>query len=136
MNKPFSCYSRLFFCALHCFCGVVQWLSGRVLDFRPRGIGFEPHRHHCLVFLEQDTFILAQPRKTRPCLTERLLMGRKESNQTKLLYFGDLYNKQYGPRSDCSGYIINVSFLDKFRLLTISKLFACWIIFHDLVVIC
>ena len=23
-----------------------------------------------------------QPRKTRPCLTERLLMGRKESNQT------------------------------------------------------
>ena len=24
------------------------------------------------------------PRKTRPCLTERLLMGRKESNQTKL----------------------------------------------------
>ena len=36
--------------------------------------------------LEQDTFILAyvlvQPRKTRPCLTERLLMGRKESNQT------------------------------------------------------
>ena len=27
--------------------------------------------------------ILVQPRKTRPCLTERLLMGRKESNQTK-----------------------------------------------------
>ena len=25
---------------------------------------------------------LVQPRKTRPCLTERLLMGRKESNQT------------------------------------------------------
>ena len=27
---------------------------------------------------------LVQPRKTRPCLTERLLMGPKESNQTKL----------------------------------------------------
>ena len=27
--------------------------------------------------------VLVQPRKTRPCLTERLLMGRKESNQTK-----------------------------------------------------
>ena len=26
--------------------------------------------------------VLVQPRKTRPCLTERLLMGRKESNKT------------------------------------------------------
>ena len=61
-----------------------QWLSGRVLDWRPRGRGFEPHLRHCDVVLEQDTFslVLVQPRKTRPCLTERLLMGRKESNQT------------------------------------------------------
>ena len=36
-----------------------QLLSGRVLDSRPRGHGFEPHRHHCVVVLEQDTFILA-----------------------------------------------------------------------------
>ena len=36
-----------------------QWLSGRVLDLRPRGRGFEPDRHHCVVVLEQDTFILA-----------------------------------------------------------------------------
>ena len=36
-----------------------QWLSGRVLDSRPRGCGFEPHRRHCVVVLEQDTFILA-----------------------------------------------------------------------------
>ena len=36
-----------------------QWLIGRVLDSRPRGRGFEPHRRHCLVVLEQDTFILA-----------------------------------------------------------------------------
>ena len=28
------------------------------------------------------SLVLVQPRKTRPCLTERLLMGRKESNQT------------------------------------------------------
>ena len=65
-----------------------QWLSGRLLDSRPRGSGFEPHWCHCVVVLEQDTFILAlivlvQPRKTCPCLTERLLMGHKESNQTK-----------------------------------------------------
>ena len=36
-----------------------QWLSGRVLDSRLRGCGFEPHRCHCVVVLEQDTFILA-----------------------------------------------------------------------------
>ena len=36
-----------------------QWLSGRVLDSRPKGSGFEPHQRHCVVVLEQDTFILA-----------------------------------------------------------------------------
>ena len=32
-----------------------QWLSGRVLDSRLRGRRFKPHRHHCVVVLEQDT---------------------------------------------------------------------------------
>ena len=36
-----------------------QWLSGRVHDSRPKGHEFEPHRRHCVVVLEQDTFILA-----------------------------------------------------------------------------
>ena len=36
-----------------------QWLSGRVLDSRPRGRGFEPQQHHCGDVLEQDSFILA-----------------------------------------------------------------------------
>ena len=36
-----------------------QWLSGRVLDSRARGRGFEPHQCHCVVVLEQDTLILA-----------------------------------------------------------------------------
>ena len=36
-----------------------QWLSGRVLDSRPKGRRFEPHRRHCFVALERDTFILA-----------------------------------------------------------------------------
>ena len=31
------------------------------------------------------SLVLVQPRKTRPCLTKILLMGRKESNQAKLL---------------------------------------------------
>ena len=30
-----------------------QWLSGRVLDSRPRDCGFEPHRHHCIVSLSK-----------------------------------------------------------------------------------
>ena len=65
-----------------------QWLSGRVLDSRPKGRGFEPHRRQCVVVLEQHMYpslVLVQPRKTRPCLTERLLMGHKESNQTNQL---------------------------------------------------
>ena len=28
------------------------------------------------------SLVLVQPKKTRPCLTEILLLGRKESNQT------------------------------------------------------
>ena len=28
-----------------------QWLSGRVLDSRPRGCRFKPHRRHCVVSL-------------------------------------------------------------------------------------
>ena len=30
-----------------------QWLSGRVLDSRPRGRGFEHHRRHCVVSLRK-----------------------------------------------------------------------------------
>ena len=62
-----------------------QWLSGRVLDLRPRGHRFEPHQCHCVVSLSKNfnpSLALVQPRKTRPSKTERFLMGRKESNQT------------------------------------------------------
>ena len=64
-----------------------QWLSGRALDSRPKGRGFEPHRRHCVVSLSKNinnpNLVQVQPRKIRPFITERLLMGRKESNQTK-----------------------------------------------------
>ena len=62
-----------------------QWLSGRVLDSRPRGPRFEPHQHHFVVSLSRNinpSLVLVQHRKIRPCITERLLVGRKESNQT------------------------------------------------------
>ena len=77
-----------------------QWLSGRVLDSRPKGRGFEPHRHHCVVSLSKNInpgLELVQPRKTRPFITERLLMGRKESKQT---------NKTSGKITDCLIYCI------------------------------
>ena len=63
-----------------------QWLSGRVLDSRPKGPGFEYHRRHCVVSLSKNinpSLVLVQPRKTCPFIIERLLMGRKESNQIK-----------------------------------------------------
>ena len=62
----------------------VQWLSGRVLDSRPRGRRFEPHQRHCVVSLSKNinpSLVLVQPRKTHLYITERLLMGRKETNQ-------------------------------------------------------
>ena len=60
-----------------------QWLSGRVLDSRLWGCGFEPHWRHCVVSLSiNPSIVLVQPGKTRPFITERLLMGRKESNRT------------------------------------------------------
>ena len=46
---------------------------------------FVHHWHHCIVSLSKNinpSLVLVQPRKTRPFITERLLMGRKESNQT------------------------------------------------------
>ena len=64
-----------------------QWLSGRVLDSRSEGprvrastgsLRCGPLARHIY-----PSLVLVQPRKTCPCLTERLLMGRKESNQTK-----------------------------------------------------
>ena len=64
--------------------GGAQWLSGRVLDSRPKGRGFEPHRRHCVVSLSKKnispSLVLVQPNKTRPFITEILLMGRRESN--------------------------------------------------------
>ena len=70
-----------------------QWLSGRVLDSRPRGGGFEPHRRHCVVSLSKNinpSLVLVQPRKTLFFITERLLMGRKESNQTNKQKYPDI----------------------------------------------
>ena len=67
-----------------------QWRSVRVLDARPMGRGFEPNRCHCVVSLSKNintSLVLVQPRKTRPFITERLLMKRKriKSNNFPIL---------------------------------------------------
>ena len=59
-----------------------------MFDLRLRGSGFKPHWRHCVMSLSKNinpSLVLVQPRKTRPFITERLLMGRKESNQQTYL---------------------------------------------------
>ena len=51
-----------------------QWPSGRVLDSRSRGCGFEPHRRHCVGYIN-PCLVLVQHRKTPPDITEKLLTG-------------------------------------------------------------
>ena len=51
-----------------------------------RDRGFEPNRRHYVVSLSKNinpSLVLVQPRKTCLFITERLLMGCKESNHTK-----------------------------------------------------
>ena len=55
-------------------------------------------QHHVIQSLSKNinpSLVLVQPRKTRPFITERLLMGRKESNQT---------NKNHVIQNQCGLY--------------------------------
>ena len=61
--------------------------SGSVVECLTRDRGFEPHWRHCVVSFSKNinpSLELVQPRKTRPFIAERLLMGRKESKQTNI----------------------------------------------------
>ena len=42
-----------------------QWLSGRVLDLRPKGQGFEPDRRHCVVYLSKTHLSLLSTGSTQ-----------------------------------------------------------------------
>ena len=44
-----------------------QWLSGRVLESRRRGRGFQPHRHHCVARHIKPSVVWFNP--GRPVLT-------------------------------------------------------------------
>ena len=66
-------------------CIVISYL---VLDSRPEGCGLEPH--HVLWSSARHIYpslVQVRPRKTRSYITERLLMGRKESNRTNKQIF-------------------------------------------------
>ena len=54
-----------------------------------RNLHFSSPASLCCVLSKNNnpSLVLVQPRKTRPYITERLLMGRQESNQTKLFIF-------------------------------------------------
>ena len=45
------------------------------------------------------SLVLVQPRKTRPFITERLLMGRKESNQTNNPCHADFFYEQHSSQN-------------------------------------
>ena len=68
---------------------VVECLTG------DRGAaGFEPRRRGCVVSMSKNinpSLALVQPRKTHHFIIERLLIGCKESNQTKRLKMVDLF---------------------------------------------
>ena len=70
-----------------------QWLSGRVLDSRLSGAADSSLTIVTTLCLWarhiNPSLVLVQPRKTRPYMTEILLMGRKESNQIKILVWHD-----------------------------------------------
>ena len=57
-----------------------QWLSGRVLDSRPRGCGFKPHRRHCIESLSKALYPLLSTDSTQVEISQH---DCKESKQTK-----------------------------------------------------
>ena len=114
-----------------------QRLSGRVLDWRPRGRGFEPHRCQCVVSLSKNinpSLVLVQPRKTDPFITERLLMARKESNQTKTVHLKAAISpfslkRQVNPHNP-QFFLSQITFVSpvhsSFSYVTVPLLFNGW----------
>ena len=109
-----------------------------MLDSRLKGRGLEPHRRPCVVSLSKNIYpslVLVQPRKTRPFITERLLMGHKESNQT---------NKQHeisnnlacstSKGSDQSGHThsLIIAFASCLNILTLRPLTKHYLVFLSL----
>ena len=100
----------------------MQWLIGRVLDKRPRGLtGITAL--WSLSKTPYPSLVLVQPRKTRPCLTERLLMGLKVPKSPMLAYrvksdkFG--LSDKFGQRS-CLFHILIIGIKNKLTKQTVK----------------
>ena len=85
--------------------------------------------------LEQDTLILSvmvQPRKTRPYIIERMLMGRKVSNQTNKFAF-ILTRSTLGLLHDNFGTFVTVMALDWCQNFVSAQYFEIkWTEFHQI----
>ena len=62
-----------------------QWLNGRVLDLRPKGRGFEPHRRHWVVSLSKTQLSLLSTGSTQEDPSQRnwKIVDWDVKNQTK-----------------------------------------------------
>ena len=92
-----------------------------------------------MLWLIYLSLVLVQPRKTPPCLTERLLMGRKESNQNLFVYrykiVLDSDSEEYGGHKrldhNVEFFTYNECWDDRFHSLKVRtgrkviKLFSC-----------
>ena len=67
---------QIFLSRITVVCQGAQWFSGRVLECERLRFRASPASHI------HPSLVLVQPRTTCTCLTERFLMGCKESNQT------------------------------------------------------
>ena len=88
-------------------------------DSRPRGRGFEPYRRHYVVSLSKNinpSLVLVQPRKARPFITERLLIGRKESNKQT---YHIIYNPYNGGKLLCTFPVIAVAVVVVVKVLVV-----------------
>ena len=65
------------------------------------------------------SLVLVQPRKTRPFITERLLVGRKESNQTNKIHI--LHIKSDKLMLTVNTYILRVFFFGGFGAILAVK---------------
>ena len=104
-----------------------QWLSGRVLDSRPRAAGSSLTGVTALWSLRKThpSLVLVQPRKTRPYITEILFMGRNDSNKTNknsafTRYYSKLFHQILAGETTV---IVAGSYLYPF--LSLCMLFAC-----------
>ena len=69
---------------------MAQWSSVVECLTRDRGAASSSLNVVSLSKKINPSLVLVQPRKTRPFITERLLMGRKESNQTNKQWYNTL----------------------------------------------